>query len=1296
MKRIRMLGISASLLLVAVSAGAQTTFFTNGVLRNQMWTSPDQSRVNIENGVAGTPNSDTIDLTAFEYPTSSPNIDNWGQRISGLFIPAVTTNYVFFCASDDDGDLFLSTDATATNKRLIAQEATWDNYRGWIGSPQKRSDQWTNATGAAPYKNGIPLVAGQKYWIEYVKHDGGGGDDAGATFKIVGEPDPANNDASLLTGSLIGYGLTFTAPITVKTDVNNATTLVGLPATFTFVPNNPSPDPLLGNVLSYQWYRNGAPITNATGPSYTIVPTATDSGAQFQAIAMLDPQYNISLSVTSKVGTLTVNTGSLTYTNGLKLERFPNATRQTLEAGSVGAADLVTVSINGAEAPVNDGVNNYAHRMSGWYIPPADGNYVFFLSSDDDSDLFLSTDATAANKQLIAQANNWSASREWLTANGGGITNPADPAVFLKRSDQWTNDLGVAPFTNGIHLLKGNAYYIEADQSQGGGGDNLAILAQIVGTVDPTNGTPPIPANQLALITKPTTTLTFTNLPRNTTVFEGAAPIFTSGATSDSEFGVLYQWQRNGTNIPGATAKTYSFTTVSADSGSTFDVVASTAEGGFTTNSPTVTLTVQTAVFEPGLALMEYWLNKGGDLTIPEGGAFGPPDFVMAVPAFEAGLNGENGNTYVSHLSGDFIPATDGAYDFIVSGDDHVDVFLSTDANPNNKRLICQQPGWSGALVWDDGATPLPGGTGNPGNNSASDRNQMNSGTWTNAAGARPNGNGIQLTHGVHYYLEAWHQEGGGGDSVAVTAIKHNDPIPANGTDSSIKGSQLGFNAPSTATYVMFTNQPASESVLSGGTATFSAGGTSDGTLEIGTTGIFNTSGDVPNVGAFKQFPNILFQWYKNGVLIPGATTSTYTTPALKPTDSAQYYLAIRALGMANWSNSVTATLTVIADTNKPTAYAAEFDNNLIPTVSVSFDKTMDLASISDMSHYTVAGATITSILVNSNDSRHVTLQLASTPTTLPASLTFTGITDFSGNALTSTTVSVPASELTNLDIGDALSNDPAFPGFMWVDGANAYTVKCEGSDIWGGADGFNFSYETKTNDFDVAVRQLTFTKTSQWSKGGLMVREDLSAPSRNWNIINGPSNADGTQALDGNGTGQNQVECNARFATGGNSGGWDTGTRPPPTYPNAWVRLKRVGQTLTAYASSNGVQWVERAYTDWSTNAPAMPSVVYVGICASAHLNDNPVADPPLDYYTASFANYNSSFVASTNSAQATVSASVSGGNIVISWTPAGGTLQSSPTVGAGATWTPVTGASNPATIPLSGANAKFFRVGP
>jgi len=317
--------------------------------------------------------------------------------------------------------------------------------------------------------------------------------------------------------------------------------------------------------------------------------------------------------------------------------------------------------------------------------------------------------------------------------------------------------------------------------------------------------------------------------------------------------------------------------------------------------------------------------------------------------------------------------------------------------------------------------------------------------------------------------------------------------------------------------------------------------------------------------------------------------------------------VGIRALGIATWSNSTTASLTVIADTNKPHVFAAEFDNNLVPSISVSFDKTMDLASISDITHYTVSGATIAAVLVNSNDARHVTLQLTAAPTTLPASLTISGITDFSGNVPTVSTVSVPGSELTNLDIG--VVGDPAFPGFMWADGTNAYTIKCEGSDIWAADDGFNFSYETKTGDFDVAVRQMTFTKTSQWSKGGLMVREDLTSGSRNWNIVNDPTSADGIPAQDGNGTGANLVECNARLSAGvASNTGWEPAgfARPTPTYPNAWVRLKRVGNTLTAFSSSDGVQWKTNAYTDWSTNAVPMPATVYVGICGTAHINDS------------------------------------------------------------------------------------------
>ena len=99
--------------------------------------------------------------------------------------------------------------------------------------------------------------------------------------------------------------------------------------------------------------------------------------------------------------------------------------------------------------PVNDAINDYAQRLSGFFIPPTSGAYVFFLSSDDDSDLWLSTDETPAKKRLIAQENAWSNTREWTNSSGGSV-------VGQKRSDQWANTSGETPYSAGIDLTAGS------------------------------------------------------------------------------------------------------------------------------------------------------------------------------------------------------------------------------------------------------------------------------------------------------------------------------------------------------------------------------------------------------------------------------------------------------------------------------------------------------------------------------------------------------------------------------------------------------------------------------------------------------------------------------------------------------------------------------------------------------------------------------------------------------------------------------------------------------------------------
>ena len=47
-------------------------------------------------------------------------------------------------------------------------------------------------------------------------------------------------------------------------------------------------------------------------------------------------------------------------------------------------------------------MDGYGQRLRGLIIPPVDGNYSFWSASDDNSSIYLSTDATPANRALIA------------------------------------------------------------------------------------------------------------------------------------------------------------------------------------------------------------------------------------------------------------------------------------------------------------------------------------------------------------------------------------------------------------------------------------------------------------------------------------------------------------------------------------------------------------------------------------------------------------------------------------------------------------------------------------------------------------------------------------------------------------------------------------------------------------------------------------------------------------------------------------------------------------------------------
>jgi len=288
-----------------------------------------------------------------------------------------------------------------------------------------------------------------------------------------------------------------------------------------------------------------------------------------------------------------------------------------------------------------------------------------------------------------------------------------------------------------------------------------------------------------------------------------------------------------------------------------------------------------------------------------------------------------------------------------------------------------------------------------------------------------------------------------------------------------------------------------------------------------------------------------------------------------------------------------------------------------------------------------------------------------------------------------------PSLPLIAMDIGiyNTTNNPPTFldplmPGRNTVLNNSDYDVTAGGHDIWDTADGFNFLYEAKTGDFDVKVQVARLDIANNWSKAGLMLRENFTGPSRNINLVVDPSGT--IPEPGGTATGANRYEPNYRNVAGGASAGWTSvSNNLTIAYPNVWMRFQRVGQSFSAYRGTNGTDWAQiGAMTLTGTNT--FPNSAYLGLCLTAHNNATNVST------FAQFRSYGPTFAAGAPKLTATLS----GGNVVISWLAAGSegyTLQSATSLTAPVTWSAVadvtSGANRTATVPITGI-AKFFEL--
>jgi hypothetical protein len=1096
-------------------------------------------------------------VDAFESPRNIA--DNYGTRLSGYVTPPFDGDYAFFLGVDDFGELYLSPDGDPANKKLIAASP--------FGSSGVRGfDNTERGTLENPRTISHPvfLRAGHRYYVEALMSEGGGDDQISINWQFLpygrkpySGMAPIPGEYLAVVASPTGKSLTITQqPQGVTLQENERTTLsVQVSAS--------SPN------IIYQWQKNGGNICGANSPSYTTpFLTLGDHGTKYRCVVSILGVTVVSAEATVNVVNDTsaptvlsattsrtfdrvtlqfsepvnaadaLNPANYSFSGGLTLnsiqlsedgstvtlltspqasytdytvtlnnlhDRSPAAhviapnsqvTFKSWFAGlnsgglrrevylGIGGWDLNSLRnqpkfpgspdifdvVRQFEAPRDFG-DNYGVRLSGFVVPPATGDYVFYLASDQQGELYLSSDETPANKALIAQEPVWNGYREWI--------NGAMQGSRLAIPDGVGDDL---PLVAGTLFIEGEDFnfnrgnYVK-DKPIGMTGPYPGGDYQNKGTATDrgidweANGNAGQPY-------------------RSSTDVAAGKPNQQNIGFNRGSFSVqvnhVVGWQEAG--------EWYNYTRVFPEPAREYDVYARLSSGG---SAPRAQLDLVTGNrSQPNQTLQEL-----GEFDAPSTGNWDTFHFYR--------LKDDARNQTTVTLGGErTIRFT------ILPGNLDIDYLAFVPAGNRPPPVVSR-----------------------PSNISAS----------------------IHLEAGRRYYVEALMKEEGGGDNLGVTWQLPGAPPPVNG-DPPIPGAYLAYEAVYSPEELAFefTQHPESVSLPENRSATFAVATTSES-------------------------PDLVFQWQRDGVDIPGASGPAYTTPLLTLADDGAKYRCVATLGPVQLP-SAEATVTVLADREPPVLQAAARLSASV-NIGVCFNERLDPTSANNRFNYAIDSATVTKAELRP-DGQTVALTVTAFPAG-PVNVRVNNVKDLAGNTISAeSTVAIDRLSIRSVDYGI----DPNFVGagstVSCRDGE--FVVLSRSGDMGGGGDSYRFTFETRTGDFDVKVQVARNTPSSPNTRAGLMVRESLDTDTRNYHWV---------------GFGPGQVQNNyyelLHRPFRGVSKEWvpESEIIKPVPYPNAWLRLKRQGGTFYFYYGMDGRDWIEATR---HTPTTPYPNSVYLGLAVS------------------------------------------------------------------------------------------------